>query len=100
MDSYLKKLDELIEDRTLSDSQVISQARIFIDKLEKENELFKKANEIIAQQRDDRDADISTLEDRIDELEKKIAIKDKIIKQLNDYSENYFSFDENGDPVY
>ena len=64
MDSYLKKLDELIEDRTLSDSQVISQARIFIA-----------------------------------ELEKKIAIKDKIIKQLDDYSDNYFSFDENGDPV-
>jgi hypothetical protein len=65
MDSYLKKLDELIEDRTLSDSQVISQARTFIA-----------------------------------ELEKKIAIKDKIIKQLDDYSDNYFSFDENGDPVY
>lgn len=65
MDSYLKKLDELIEDRTLSDSQVISQARAFIA-----------------------------------ELEKKIAIKDKIIKQLDDYSDNYFSFDENGDPVY
>jgi hypothetical protein len=65
MDSYLKKLDELIEDRTLSDSQVIFQARTFIA-----------------------------------ELEKKIAIKDKIIKQLDDYSDNYFSFDENGDPVY
>lgn len=65
MDSYLKKLDELIEDRTVSDSQVISQARTFVA-----------------------------------ELEKKIAIKDKIIKQLDDYSDNYFSFDENGDPVY
>jgi tRNA(Ile)-lysidine synthase TilS/MesJ len=38
--------------------------------------------------------------DLIAELEKKIAIKDKIIKQLDDYSDNYFSFDENGDPVY
>ena len=65
MDSYLKKLDELIEDRTLSDSQVISQARTFIA-----------------------------------ELEKKIAIKDKIIKQLDDYSDNFLSFDEKGDPVY
>ena len=65
MGSYLKELDELIEDRSLSDSQVISQARFFIA-----------------------------------ELEKKIAIKDKIIKQLDDYSDNYFSFDENGDPVY
>lgn len=65
MVSYLKELDELIEDRTLSDSQVISLARTFIA-----------------------------------ELEKKIAIKDKIIKQLDDYSDNYFSFDENGDPVY
>ena len=65
MGSYLKKLDELIEDRSLSDSQVISLARTFIA-----------------------------------ELEKKIAIKDKIIKQLDDYSDNYFSFDENGDPVY
>lgn len=65
MGSYLKELDELIEDRSLSDSQVISLARTFIA-----------------------------------ELEKKIAIKDKIIKQLDDYSDNYFSFDENGDPVY
>lgn len=65
MGSYLKELDELIEDRSLSDSQVIFQARTFIA-----------------------------------ELEKKIAIKDKIIKQLDDYSDNYFSFDENGDPVY
>lgn len=65
MGSYLKELDELIEDRSLSDSQVIFQARFFIA-----------------------------------ELEKKIAIKDKIIKQLDDYSNNYFSFDENGDPVY
>ena len=65
MGSYLKELDELIEDRSLSDSQVIFQARFFIA-----------------------------------ELEKKIAIKDKIIKQLDDYSDNYFSFDENGDPVY
>ena len=65
MGSYLKELDELIEDRSLSDSQVISLARTFIA-----------------------------------ELEKKIAIKDKIIKQLDDYSDNYFSFDENGDPGY
>ena len=65
MGSYLKELDELIEDRSLSDSQVISLARTFIA-----------------------------------ELEKKIAIKDKIIKQLDDYSDNYFSFDENGDPAY
>ena len=65
MGSYLKELDELIEDRSLSDSQVISLARTFIA-----------------------------------ELEKKIAIKDKIIKQLDDYSDNYFSFDANGDPVY
>ena len=65
MGSYLKELDELIEDRSLSDSQVISLARTFIA-----------------------------------ELEKKIAIKDKVIKQLDDYSDNYFSFDENGDPVY
>lgn len=64
MDSYLKKFDELIEDRSLPDSQVISQARIFIA-----------------------------------ELENKIAIKDKIIKQLDDYSDNFFSFDENGDPT-
>ena len=65
MGSYLKELDELIEGRSLSDSQVISQARTFIA-----------------------------------ELEKKIAIKDKIIKQLDDYSDNYFSFDENGDLIY
>ena len=64
MGSYLKKLDELIEDRSLSDSQVIFQARLFID-----------------------------------ELEKKVATKDKIIKQLDDYSDNYFSFDENGDLI-
>ena len=64
MDSYLKKFDEIIEDRSLPDSQVISQARTFIA-----------------------------------ELEKKIAIKDKIIKQLDDYSDNFFSFDENGDPT-
>lgn len=55
MGSYLKELDELIEDRSLSDSQVIFQARLFIA-----------------------------------ELENKIAIKDKIIKQLDDYSDNYF----------
>ena len=65
MGSYLKELDELIEHRSLSDSQVIFQARLFID-----------------------------------ELEKKIAIKDKIIKQLDDYSDNYFSFDENGELIY
>lgn len=65
MGSYLKELDESIEDRSLSDSQVIFQARLFIA-----------------------------------ELEKKIAIKDKIIKQLDDYSDNYFSFDENGDLIY
>ena len=65
MGSYLKELDELIEDRSLSDSQVIFQARLFID-----------------------------------ELEKKIAIKDKIIKQFDDYSDNYFSFDENGELIY
>ena len=65
MGSYLKELDELIEDRSLSDSQVIFQARLFIA-----------------------------------ELEKKIAIKDKIIKQLDDYSDNCFSFDENGDLIY
>lgn len=64
MDSYLKEFDELIEDRSLPDSQVISQARVFIA-----------------------------------ELENKIAIKDKIIKQLDDYSDNFFSFDENGDPT-
>lgn len=64
MGSYLKELDELIEDRSLSDSQVISLARTFIA-----------------------------------ELEKKIAIKDKIIKQLDDYSDNYFSFDENGELI-
>ena len=34
MGSYLKELDELIEDRSLSDSQVIFQARLFIDELE------------------------------------------------------------------
>ena len=65
MGSYLKELDELIEDRSLSDSQVIFQARLFID-----------------------------------ELEKKIAIKDKIIKRLDDYSNNHFSFDKNGDLIY
>ena len=65
MGSYLKELDELIEDRSLSDSQVIFQARLFIA-----------------------------------ELEKKIAIKDKIIEQLDDYSDNYFSFDENGELIY
>ena len=40
-----------------------------MEKLEKENELFKKANEIIAQQRDERDADIAT---RIEELEQRL----------------------------
>lgn len=43
-----------------------------MEKLEKENELFKKANEIIAQQRDERDADIATLESRIEELEQRL----------------------------
>jgi len=43
-----------------------------MEKLEKENELFKKANEIIAQQRDGRDADISVLETCIEELEQKL----------------------------
>lgn len=43
-----------------------------IEQLEKENELFKKANEIIAQQRDERDADIATLEGRIEELEQRL----------------------------
>lgn len=52
------------------DATVNSTERI--EKLEKENELFKKANEIIAQQRDGRDADISLLESRIEELEKQI----------------------------
>lgn len=65
MGSYLKELDELIEDRSLSDSQVIFQARLFIA-----------------------------------ELENKIAIKDKIIKQLDDYSDNYFSLDENRKLIY
>ena len=104
MDSYLKKFDELIEDKSLSDSQVISlsQARTFIAGFEKENELFKKVNKLIAQQRDDKDANINIFEGFIDELEKKFAIEDKIIKQINDYSDNYSSFDENGDgdPVY
>ena len=40
--------------------------------LEKENVIFKKANEIIAQQRDDRDADISKLENQIEDLEAQI----------------------------
>ena len=40
--------------------------------LEKENEMFKKANEISAQQRDGRDADISILENRIEDLEAQI----------------------------
>ncbi|MBR6612920.1 MAG: hypothetical protein IKK93_11975 [Campylobacter sp.] len=40
-----------------------------IAELEKENEMFKKANEIIAQQRDGRDADISILENQIEVLE-------------------------------
>jgi predicted nuclease with TOPRIM domain len=43
------------------------------DELEKENEIFKKANKIIAHQRDDRDADISILEERIEELEEENA---------------------------
>ena len=34
--------------------------------------IFKKANEIIAQQRDDRDADISKLENQIKTLEAQI----------------------------
>lgn len=59
----------------------------------KKNELFEKVNKIIAQQGD-------MLEDCFDELEKKFAIEDKIIKQINDYSDKYFSFDENGDPAY
>lgn len=101
MDSYLKKFDELLEDKSLSDSQIISlsQARTFIAEFEKENELFKKVNKIIAQQRDDRNANIS-LEDCFDELEKKFAIEGKIMKQINDYSDKYFSFDENRDPAY
>ena len=39
-----------------------------INELEKENEIFKKANEIIAQQRDNRDADIAELEAQIEEM--------------------------------
>lgn len=43
--------------------------------LKKENEIFKRANEIIAQQRDDRDTDISVLESRIEELEEQLKKK-------------------------
>ena len=53
--------------RTFSNEQATC-----IERLKKENEMFKKANEIIAQQRDDRDADISILENRIEELEQQI----------------------------
>ena len=48
-----------------------------IAELEKENEMFKKAIEIIAQQRDERDADISILENRIEELEAQIEKNEK-----------------------
>lgn len=51
----------------------IEEQKVTIEKLKKENELFKKANEIIAQQRDDRDADISILENQIEELEEQLA---------------------------
>jgi uncharacterized coiled-coil protein SlyX len=53
-----------------------------IAELEKENEIFKKANEIIAQQRDDRDADISKLENRIEELEERLRYAKEIIEGL------------------
>lgn len=39
-----------------------------IAELEKENEIFKKANKIIAQQRDDRDESIAELEETNEEL--------------------------------
>ena len=48
------------------------QSEKHIAELEKENEMFKKANEIIAQQRDGRDADISILENRIEDLKSQI----------------------------
>lgn len=51
----------------------IEEQKVTIEKLKKENELFKKANEIIAQQRDDRDADISILENQIEELEEQLT---------------------------
>lgn len=57
-----------------------------IGKLEKENELFKKANEIIAQQRDGRDADISELEQRLEkETNQRIYNFDKAIEWKEKY---------------
>lgn len=53
--------------RTFSNEQATC-----IERLEKENEIFKKANEIIAQQRDGRDVDISIRENRIADLEAQI----------------------------
>lgn len=50
----------------------MNKQRDHILDLEKENEIFKKANEIIAQQRDDRDADISKLENQIEDLEAQV----------------------------
>lgn len=68
-----------------------------IKELEKENDIFKKANAIIAQQRDDRDADISILENRIEELESQLSlkiincIKSHLCKQDEDYDKPIIS---------
>lgn len=51
---------------------IASEQEKRIEELENENKIFKKANEIIAKQRDDRDVDISILENRIEELEARI----------------------------
>ncbi len=66
------------------------------DKLERENEMFKKANEIIAKQRDDRDADISLLENRNDELESQNSKAKELLKKAIKctWSIDYFVVDE------
>ena len=68
--------------------------------LEKDNEIFKKANEIIAQQRDDRDANISILENRIEDLETRIektkCLNEEIIKALKECPDYVWLHAHNG----
>lgn len=67
--SFMKDLDTEANKQIKELEYDIEYYKSKIEELEKENNLFKKANEIIAQQRDGRDADISILENQIEVLE-------------------------------
>jgi len=63
--------------------------------LKKENEIFKRANEIIAQQRDDRDTDISILENRIEQFEKrKVFLLQRVDSYDNSIDKQFYTTDE------